>query len=83
MGGDMDSVEYRLAKRKLRFLAGDEDYALEALEAVSSAATRRIKRSKYRVYIGGFKWHSGPTWEAAFDSLEREMNHAEITGAPV
>lgn len=59
----------KAARKRLRDLS-DGKYFSIGLE-ISERKNLNLLEQICRVYISGYGWHEGSTWDKAFDSLER------------
>ena len=59
------------AEKKLVEIAGETYCALHFKRTIHK---KKIIEEQCQVYIDGYSWYSGDTWEDAFDKLDRKLN---------
>lgn len=69
-------MKFKEAKAKLAKIADGKYHSLEySITNFKSVGrrTERTERAECGVYIDGVSWSFGPTWEAAFKKLDRQL----------
>jgi len=76
-------MKFAEARKKLKELAKGDHHSLVYTETITSTGE---KLTLCEVYINGYNYRSGETWEAALAKMERQINdipEQEYEGQPV
>jgi len=76
-------MKFAEARKKLKDLAKGEHHSLVYTETITSTGE---KLTLCEVYINGYSFRSGETWESALAAMERQINDQqdpEYEGQPV